>query len=348
MFQPGDSGDIMSTFSSAIERFIAAINTMVGIKKDSTPSGSAGGGGGGGSMSPGGPGPGGPGPGGGIPPYTGNAPVTDVSKDTEFLEEVRKLAAETGAKPSELLALYQAESGIRPNAKNPSGATGIFQLMFDPNNPDDKRYGKTREEFASMSRADQVRAHRKYLEEVGFFKGGYKGLTNLKVANIGPAFLGKSLDEPMYRQGTSAYERNKNIDLIYGNSDGVITAKEYNNYVMVRGNPTAFEKYDIPSSQLGQGGPDLADWRLPPEKRDQYKNLATNVSQVAQTAAQSQTNILPIDLSGAMPQQSQGGGGVSAPPSTNTRGPSVPLLPSTNTDNFLVLYSRMVYNIVDG
>jgi hypothetical protein len=100
--------------------------------------------------------------------------------------------------------------------------------------------------------------------------------------------------------------------------------------------------------KLGVGGPDLADWRLPPEKRDQYKNLATNVSQVAQTAAQSQTNILPIDLSGAMPQQSQGGGGVSAPPSTNTRGPSVPLLPSTNTDNFLVLYSRMVYNIVDG
>jgi hypothetical protein len=88
---------------------------------------------------------------------------------------------------------------------------------------------------------------------------------------------------------------------------------------------------------------------LPPEKRDQYKNLATNVSQPAQSAVQSQTNIVPIDLSGAMPQQSQGGGGgVSAPPSTQKNGPSVPLLPSANTDNFLVLYSRMVYNIVDG
>ena len=50
-----------------------------------------------------------------------------------------------------------------------------------------------------------------------------------------------------------------------------------------------------------------------------------------------------------MPQQSQGGGGgVSAPPSTQKNGPSVPLLPSANTDNFLVLYSIMVYNIVDG
>ena len=101
--------------------------------------------------------------------------------------------------------------------------------------------------------------------------------------------------------------------------------------------------------KTGVGGPDLPDYMLPPETRDQYKNLATNVSQPAQSAVQSQTNIVPIDLSGAMPQQSQGGGGgVSAPPSTQKNGPSVPLLPSANTDNFLVLYSRMVYNIVDG
>jgi hypothetical protein len=345
MFQPGDGGDIISTFGSAIERFIAAINTMVGIGKGSKPPGGGGGGGG----SPGG---GGGGSGsGGMPNYTGSAPVADVSKDTEFLEEVKKLAAETGAKPSELLALYQAESGISPTAKNSSGATGIFQLMFDPKNPNDKRYGKTREEFASMSRADQVKAHRKYLEEVGFFSKGYKGLTNLKVANIAPAFLGKGLDEPMYRSGSKAYEGNKNIDMIYGNKDGIITANEYNNFVMVKGNPKAFEKYDVTLApeQLGKGGPDLPDYMLPPEKRDQYKNLATNVSQPAQSAVQSQTNIVPIDLSGAMPQQSQGGGGgVSAPPSTQKNGPSVPLLPSANTDNFLVLYSRMVYNIVDG
>jgi hypothetical protein len=84
-------------------------------------------------------------------------------------------------------------------------------------------------------------------------------------------------------------------------------------------------------------------------KLEQYKNLATNVSQPVHTSAQSQTNIVPIDLSGTMPQQSQGGGGgVSAQPSTQKNGPSVPLLPSANTDNFLVLYSRMVYNIVDG
>ena len=46
--------------------------------------------------------------------------------------------------------------------------------------------------------------------------------------------------------------------------------------------------------------------------------------------------------------QQQTGGGVSAPPPSQGSGPSVPFLPAGNPDNFLVLYSRMVYNIVDG
>ena len=41
---------------------------------------------------------------------------------------------------------------------------------------------------------------------------------------------------------------------------------------------------------------------------------------------------------------SSGGGGGGSQGS----GPSVPFLPTSNPDNFLVLYSRMVYNIVDG
>jgi hypothetical protein len=56
---------------------------------------------------------------------------------------------------------------------------------------------------------------------------------------------------------------------------------------------------------------------------------------------------MPINLGGGGQQQS-GGGGVSAPPPSQGSGPSVPFLPAGNPDNFLVLYSRMVYNIVDG
>jgi hypothetical protein len=79
--------------------------------------------------------------------------------------------------------------------------------------------------------------------------------------------------------------------------------------------------------------------------------VAQRVSTVSQPAQQKpQVNYLPIDMSGGeqQAQQSPGGGDISAPSPTPQSGPSVPFLSATNTDNFLVLYSRMVYNIVDG
>jgi hypothetical protein len=69
--------------------------------------------------------------------------------------------------------------------------------------------------------------------------------------------------------------------------------------------------------------------------------------QVAQPPAMQQPVVMPINLGGGGQQQT-GGGGVSAPPPSQGSGPSVPFLPAGNPDNFLVLYSRMVYNIVDG
>jgi hypothetical protein len=68
--------------------------------------------------------------------------------------------------------------------------------------------------------------------------------------------------------------------------------------------------------------------------------------QVAQPPAMQQPVVMPINLGGGGQQQT--GGGVSAPPPSQGSGPSVPFLPAGNPDNFLVLYSRMVYNIVDG
>ena len=64
-------------------------------------------------------------------------------------------------------------------------------------------------------------------------------------------------------------------------------------------------------------------------------------------AATQQPVVMPINLGGGGQQQS-GGGGMSGPPPSQGSGPSVPFLPAGNPDNFLVLYSRMVYNIVDG
>ena len=89
--------------------------------------------------------------------------------------------------------------------------------------------------------------------------------------------------------------------------------------------------------------------QVAPQVQTQVEQRVSTVSQPAQQKPQ--VNYLPIDMSGGgekQAQQSPGGGDISAPPPTPQSGPSVPFLSATNTDNFLVLYSRMVYNIVDG
>ncbi len=101
----------------------------------------------------------------------------------------------------------------------------------------------------------------------------------------------------------------------------------------------------------GQGGPDLPDWKLSPEKREELKNMATKVSQPPPSQAAPSVNVMPFDFSTQMPQQKSPGSqspssGPSAP--AGAQGPTAPFLPAGNTDNFLILYSKIIYNIVDG
>jgi len=60
--------------------------------------------------------------------------------------------------------------------------------------------------------------------------------------------------------------------------------------------------------------------------------------------------VIPFQQSPAQvqPASSGGGGKISASPPPKQNGPTTPFYPSSNYDNFLTLYSRMVYNIVDG
>lgn len=352
MFQPGDGGDIISTFSSAIERFITAINTMIGIGKG--PSKPPGGGGGGGG-SPGGPspgGPGGPGPGGpgANPNLMGGPGIEGLASFVAGAEtEGRFDAYNADLGKGDPKILDTNISNLRSYISkypNSSGAVGAYQFMPETAEGLAKQMGidPTKTKFTPEV---QKQLHLFHLNQLGY--GKYvKGEMTKEQFGAAIAQQYRAVPDPRtgYTWSDNASRRNR----AQVTNEQYLNALEQSKQGAVSGAPPAPvlpSPTPTPTPKPGVGGPDLPDYMLPPEKRDQYKNLATNVSQPAQSA-QSQTNILPIDLSGAMPQQSQGGGGVSAPPSTNTRGPSVPLLPSTNTDNFLVLYSRMVYNIVDG
>lgn len=85
-------------------------------------------------------------------------------------------------------------------------------------------------------------------------------------------------------------------------------------------------------------------------KREDQQQIAQTVSQPPASTTP-QVTVAPMNLSSP---QSQGGGGAGggAPVVVGgggkQPGPTVPFLSSSNNDNFLLLYSKMVYNIVDG
>ena len=85
-----------------------------------------------------------------------------------------------------------------------------------------------------------------------------------------------------------------------------------------------------------------------PTQTEVAQQRAASVSQPPPMQVASSVNVLPIDMSTSQQQSGGGGGQVVSTPPSQKNGPSVPLLPSSNPDNFLVLYSKIVYNVVDG
>jgi len=81
---------------------------------------------------------------------------------------------------------------------------------------------------------------------------------------------------------------------------------------------------------------------------------ATTQQQIAQTVSQPpvqqapQVNIAPMSVAGPQAQPTKSGDSVAPPPVMSKGGVTVPFLSPSNHDNFLTLYSKMVYNIVDG
>jgi hypothetical protein len=104
----------------------------------------------------------------------------------------------------------------------------------------------------------------------------------------------------------------------------------------------------------GGGNKPVATTQITPPKVAPAPTQAATSQQVSQTVAQpppqqqSQVNILPMNLGSAQPQQSQKSAAPSSPPPAMSSGRNLITLSSANHDNFLTLYSKMVYNIVDG
>ena len=81
---------------------------------------------------------------------------------------------------------------------------------------------------------------------------------------------------------------------------------------------------------------------------------ATNAQQVAQSVSRpptqqpAQVTVAPMNMASPQTQSTKVGDKAIPPPVMSKGGVTLPFLSSSNNDNFLTLYSKIVYNIVDG
>jgi hypothetical protein len=345
---PDIPGDVVDKFSSIVDRFANVISKLFNMKNEKS-KGSSGSGGGG--KTSGGPPGGGP-PGGGkmgSPVDYSNLKSGDIStmagKSAVLYDEYRNLGyTDEGAK--RLIAEIGREGGM--DNKN------LFGTHTDPSAKISNTGMFSWNQDRRTALIDQAKKAGVWDETKGQIKETAEGLRfQARFSANEIKTRGAGVPEALTTQGYSGAKisqllRDKYVvyrtdrgysggpDSEYGS---VKTGEWYKKLT------PGLEKTYKPKT--GVGGPDLPDYMLPPEKRNQYKNLATDVSQPPPSQQQQQPVIMPINLGGGGQQQS-GGGSSGGGGGSQGSGPSVPFLPAGNSDNFLVLYSRMVYNIVDG
>lgn len=146
----------------------------------------------------------------------------EVAEDKEFLSETTSVAQRTGAKEEDLLRIIDFETGgtFDPAQKNNAGGSAIGLIQFMPEVAEEM--GTTSEELSKMTRAGQMKVVGDYLEK------RLKGIENptlsdLYMAVLRPASVGKPENSTVYKKGSKAYEANKGLDT---NNDGKITKAE--------------------------------------------------------------------------------------------------------------------------
>lgn len=334
---------IADRFAFIVEKFANAVEEMIKgkPKKESSPSTSA-------------PGGGAPtpkpaaGPGGGMPGSMGAEDVTaDTAEEKAWLQTIRtsegtagadgygkifggqvvkelsegKLTIEEAARMSETGKLPDRfggkDVGYKKYKGEVSGATGAYQFM-----PGSLRSA------AKMAGIDLNTPMTPEIQD----KLALVWLRYLKVDPTKRA-TEESIRKAGSRSGWAGIHGEATGQTSRTVADGL---KMYNTY---------FEKSQV-SPDRGMGGLGVDPSMFAAEERTK---LGLDISQPPPSQTKASVSMLPLaDMSGGMQsQKSSGGGGQIVVPPEN-EGPSVPLLSSSDPANFLTMYSKIVYNIVDG
>jgi hypothetical protein len=137
-----------------------------------------------------------------------------------FKSKVIAIASDLDCDPSHLMACMAFETGerFRSNTRNAAGSGAVGLIQFMPSTA--RALGTTTQALAAMSEVDQLDFVKKYMLP---FKGKLDSLSDVYMAILMPAFVGKPDSSILFRKGTKAYEQNKGLD---ANKDGTITKAE--------------------------------------------------------------------------------------------------------------------------
>lgn len=160
-----------------------------------------------------------------------------VGEDKAFLEGLHKLAEKWELDPAHLLALMASESSLFADAQEEtSKATGLIQILPETA----KDLGTSVEDLLKMSRSEQLLYVDKYFQLWKLPKGATKA--ELYQSVLAPSYLHLGPDEWLYKEGSSGYRGNKELDL---NDDGYITPRELGTRI-----DTKMEEYGINESDV--------------------------------------------------------------------------------------------------
>lgn len=312
--------NIVESFSFIVDRFTAAVNSLISGAKSSS---STGGGTSGSSPSISPPSSSGSGT---NPPPMGQISGSQAEKENQMFDYLKQNYGENVAYG--MLSNAMRESGYRTNAPE-GGFQGMFQ--WDKNRWNNLSKWAKSQNLDPMSESTQLRFAIIEAEQLGTLNRMRSAKTPEEAASL------------FYNE----FERAAYSKPIVGSAYTPDNPHEVKNRKFLREIITRQQNRN-PGSSTTTPIQTSTKVSPAPEQTQAIQSRAQAISQPAQQVPQ--TISLPptiIDAGGSSPQQS-GGNNIVTPPPSSGGTIEVPFLPTSNPDNFLTMYSRMVYNIVDG
>jgi len=323
--QPGDTapevpGNVLDKFNSILDRFDKALDGLRGGKGKKSSDSAAGSkssgssGGGGGSPTP--PGGGGGGGGGGAPSIAGS--------EEEML--LRLINAESGGQGKLGMAAV-GRSVLNRAGLVQSGNIGAGQFNAASGSVKDiinatNQYQPVRE--GKLNRALSPSQRSAALEALNLAKNPELMRQQLLTSGKSESEVNKIMAATGFRTGSAFNDPSQNVNV----------TKLGDHYFNTAGNARMI----VPGAQIKPGQ------QTPQTSIKPGQQAPQTLTKPGQQAPQ----VSLVNIGSGTPQASPSRpSSTTTPPSpTGGNGPTAPFLPSYNPDNFLTLYSRMVYNIV--